>query len=404
MGKFLYQARTADGGKIKGVVEADNQKEALVKLGKSGYTIINIRKEGLNNRWQLLEQLTGGVKSDEMLVFYVQLYDMISAGINLLTALESIGKEAASKNLQSAIQDVAERVKKGSSFADALEKHGNIFSALFISMVRSGESSGKLETALENYSILHEEQMDLKQKVLGALFYPAILLVMGLGLVFFLVIFIIPKFVEIFSEAGVPLPVPTKLLYLAGAGILHYWYLIIIIVAAMVLWFRRYLKTKKGTLWFDTLMLRLPILGPLNYKVALSRFSSTLGILLRSGVPILQSMEFTRAVVQNSIISGAIAEAAAAVEKGEALTDALRKTGRFPANMLQLTAAGEETGNLDGMLEKARIFYNKAATASIKRLTIVIEPLFLIVMGLMVGFIMASILFPLFKMVNLMKI
>jgi type IV pilus assembly protein PilC len=403
MGNFTYQARTAAGEKAAGTLEASDRKDAAAKLRKMGYTPVDIAEESQSTRGKISSALFGRIKADEMMIFYVQLHDMMSAGINLLASLESIVEQAQNKKLKDAVQDIAGRIKKGSSFSEALEQHKDIFPSLFISMMKSGESSGKLDVVLGSYATLYEEQLDLQQKVMGALFYPMILLLMGAAVILFLVTFIIPKFVTIFSDAGIALPLPTRILYVTGTAIIHYWYLMIAGGVLAFLGIRRYIRTGPGKLQLDTIKLKLPVIGPLNRNVALSRFSTTMGMLLRSGVPIIKALELTREVMQNVIMAEAITAVAGAVEKGESLSGTLKATGKFPANLIQMAAVGEGTGNLDGMLEKAGGFYDKAIASAIKKLTIVIEPLFLIVMGLAVGFIMASILLPLFKMINAVK-
>lgn len=403
MGNFTYRARTAAGEKVTGIIEAADLKDAAAKVRRAGYTPVQIEAEKLRAENRLLKAFIGSVKPDELLIFYIQLHDMINAGINILVSIESIAEQVRNKTLKDALQDIAGRIRRGSSFSDALEEHRDVFPDLFISMMRSGEASGKLDVVLGSYAVLYEEQLELRQKVIGALFYPLILLVMGTGVILFLVTFIIPRFVTIFADAGVPLPLPTKILDLLGKFMTRYWYLII--VGAALAWFgiRRYIRTKPGRLQLDTVKLSLPVIGPLNHNVALSRFSITLGMLLRSGVPILKSLELTRAVMQNVIMEEVITGLAAGVEKGESLSAAMQGDKRMPGTIIQMIAVGEETGNLDGMLEKAGAFYEKAIEGTIKKLTLVIEPLFLVIMGGAVGFIMASILLPLFRMINIAK-
>lgn len=398
--KFAYKAITSKGGNVKGVIEAETRRAAIISLGEIGYTVINIREETPEARGNIFSQLFNKVTPEELLVFHIQLYNMTNAGIGLLASLDTIQRETRNRKLKSAVQDMIDLVMKGKDFADAIGEHKDIFPDLFISMVRSGESGGTLAVVLGNYADLYEDQLELKQKVTGVLFYPMILTLVGAAIIAFLITFVIPKFSAIFADAGIQLPLPTKLLHLAGTITLRYWHLILITVVLAFLGFRKYAHTKKGKLRLDALMLKLPIVGALNRDVALSRFSGILAMLLKSGVPILQALDLTRGVVQNGIIAGAIGKAAADMEKGESLTAALKKTGEFPDNMMQMIAIGEGTGNMDNMLDKARVFYDKVVSHSLKKLTVVVEPLLLLVMGSAVGLIMASILLPLFKMID----
>jgi type IV pilus assembly protein PilC len=403
MKKFAYHAVTVKGKPMKGVVDAESLNAAIAILDQAGYKIIDLKEKADKAQCGVFGFFPSRVSSGELLIFYFQLHDMVSAGFDLLKSLDTIQEATKNKKLKIAIQDLIERIMKGSSFSDALENHKDIFSELFTNMVRSGESSGKLSDVLGDYAVLFEGQIDLKQKVTGALVYPVMLFFVGSLVIFFLLTFAVPRFVKIFSDANVSLPLPTKLLYLVGLGMQRYWYLMIAVVALIVFGLRRYNRTKKGKLRIDAFIIKLPIIGMLHNNVTLLLFAKTLGMLFKSGVPILRSIELTRAVVQNSIISSAVEQAALDLEKGKTLAATLKDTGKFPANMIQMIAVGEQTGNLSGMLEKSSVFYDKAVASSIRKLTIAIEPLLLIIMGFAVALIMASILLPLFKMIDIIK-
>ncbi|MFA6280906.1 MAG: type II secretion system F family protein [Candidatus Omnitrophota bacterium] len=404
MKKFAYHAVTVKGETVKGILLAENLNDAIANLDASGYKIIDLKEKKERARSGISGLFSNRLKSSELLVFYFQLHDMVSAGFDLLKSLDTIQEATKNKKLKAAIHDVIERIMKGSSFSDALTYQKDIFSELFISMVRSGESSGKLSDVLGDYAVLFEGQIDLKQKVTGALIYPVMLFVVGTIVIFFLLTFAVPRFVNIFSTADVPLPLPTKLLSFVGSGLSRYWHVVAIIVVSLFLVLRRSLRTKKGKLWFDAFMLKLPVIGQLKYNVTLLLFSRTLGMLLKSGVPILHSIELTRSVVKESNISDAISQTISGLEKGKSLANMLKDTGKFPVNMVQMVAVGEQTGNLPGMLDKSSVFYDKAVAYSVRKLTIAIEPVLLVVMGLAVAFIMSSILLPLFKMIDIIKV
>lgn len=402
MSDFKYVAMTADGKSIKGAIEASDVKDAANKIRQLGYMPVEI-KEGMGlARYNVFGAFLGRVRSDDLMMLYVQLHDMMDAGINLLTSIESISEQTRNKRLKSVLRSVIEDIRKGKSFSYCLEQHPAVFPDLLVNMIKSGESSGKMNAVLGSYITLYEEQLELKEKVLTALFYPLILLLVGAAIALFLVTFTIPKFVVIFSDAGITMPFLTKALFIVGTGITRYWYLMIIGIILVILGIRSYARTVSGRRNLDAFKLALPLMGTLNRNVMLSRFSVTMAMLIRSGVPMMRSLELNRAVMQNVIMEDAITAVASGVEKGESLAVMMmRSGGRFPANMIQLVMVGEETGNLDGMLEKAGAFYNKAVTNMVKRLTVVIEPVFLIIMGATVGMIMASILMPLFKMIDI---
>jgi len=397
---FTYQAVTAQGEKVKGTIEAVDRKDAGVKLNEKGLQPVAIQESVLPHS-RLFSPLFGKVRSDELLIFYSQLYDMVSAGINFLKSLEMISEQTRNRKLKNAIDDIIALLRKGTSISDAFDQHKDIFPPLFVSMIKSGEASGELETVLRNYNVLYDEQLEIQRKIAGALFYPVILFCLGMTVILFLVVFIVPKFVEIFSTAGITLPVITQVLHVFGTAMIHYWYLIlaVIVLGNWGIW--RYIKTGPGRYHADSLKLVIPVFGPLNRNIAFSRFLTTMGLLLRSGVSIIKALELASDVMQNVVLQSSMAEFPERMRRGETLSAMLRTDKKIPASLIQMVAIGEETGNLSGMLEKAGVFYAKAVENTVKKMTVLIEPFFLIVMGVAVAFIMASILTPLFRMINL---
>lgn len=403
MGNFTYKAITAAGEKVQGDIDAIDQNDAAAMLNKSGYTVITIAEARRFAFARMSGAVSDRVRPDDLLIFYSQMYDMINAGITFMVSLESIAEQTRNKKLKNAIQAIDESIKKGVSISESFERHTDIFPELFINMLKSGEASGRLDVVLGSYIALYESQLDLRQKVGGALFYPLILLGMGGAIVVFLVTFIIPKFVGIFTNAGVPLPFLTRMLYGAGTAMAHWWYLILIGGAAVYLGIRRYLKTGPGRVRLDACKLSLPVIGELNRNLALTRFLTTLGLLLKSGVPIIKALRLAGPVMRNVVMEASISALPERMEKGETLSSLLKSDRRIPPNITQMIATGEETGNLVGMLEKTGAFYDKAIQRTIKKLTVVIEPLFLVMIGSVIGVIMASILIPLFKMIDIAR-
>jgi len=328
---------------------------------------------------------------------------MVDAGIPLVGALDILGEQIENKTFADIIIQIRNEVESGSSLSESLAKHKVVFSQLFINMVKAGEASGNLEGVLMRYALFFERQEDMKQKVKGALFYPLILLSFGSFVMLFIVTFVIPKFAALYLRAGVRLPTPTLIVYHLGTFIKHYWYLLI--AAAIFAFFiiRQFAKTLKGIIFFDTLKLRMPIVGPLYKKVAVSRFSRTLSTLIGSGVPILQSLDITKDVLDNEVLSRVVVNARGYVEKGEKLSEPLRVSGEFPLDVVQMISVGEESGSLDVMLSKIADFYDMTIDYIIKKLTTIIEPVFLLIMGGMVGLIMASMLLPIFDMVKTLR-
>jgi type IV pilus assembly protein PilC len=340
------------------------------------------------------------IKAQDIIMFSVQLANMIDAGLTLINSLQIIADQIENKKLKEVVEEVKRAVEGGSSFSEALAKHPKVFSGLYVDMVKAGETSGRLNTVLNRLAVYVEQQEDLRQQVKNALFYPMILVVVGLAVVVMIVSFVLPKFVEIFRKADVPLPLPTQILHSFGMGLIHFWYVYLLVGWLAVMAVNMYARTSKGGFQVDRLKLRLPVTGPLVRKLIISRFSRTLATLVDSGVPILQSLDVVRGVVANKIIGDVILKARNSVEQGERIEKELRKSGEFPPDMVQMIAVGEETGKLGPMLTKIAGFYDSAVGYSLKKLIALIEPAFIIVLGMLVGLIMASMLLPMFDMIK----
>jgi type IV pilus assembly protein PilC len=270
-------------------------------------------------------------------------------------------------------------------------------------MVRAGEVSGKLATVLSRFAEFIEHQAELRQKIKGALFYPTVLLGAGIAVTLYIVTFVIPQFAEIFLKAGVRLPLLTLVLYRIGIAIKHYWYVLVILLILAWIGFTFYAKTEKGGFLLDRLKLKLPIFGPLYRRAIISRFSRTLGTLLESGIPILEALDISQEVIENKVMARVIENAYHVVEKGQSLSEPLRASIDFPADAVQMIVAGEETGNVDVMLHKISDLYDMYLNYSLRRVTTILEPILLAIMGCVVGFIMASMLLPIFDMVKILR-
>ena len=298
---------------------------------------------------------------------------------------------------------VLKSLEAGNNFSQSLARYPNIFSNLLVNMVKVGEASGRLEAVLKRFVEFSEHQIDLRQKIKGALFYPAILLTAGIMVFLFTVTFIIPKFVEIFMKSGIMLPMPTLVLYKIGSCVKHFWYVGVFLIIAVYSGWKYYISTENGRFNFDRLKLNLPIFGALYRKVAISDFAKTLATLISSGVPILQSVDITREVIGNEVVKRVILSVRSSVEKGGMISEALRISEEFPSDAVQMILVGEETGNLDRMLNKIADFYDRSLGYTIRKLTIILEPSLLVIMGAMTGFIMASMLLPVFDMMKLLR-
>ncbi len=403
MALYSYRARDGMGKIVHGSMEASTKAELIDKLQKMGYMTTNVKEtvggRDLNSMFERFRR----IKSDDMLMFYIQLSNMINAGITILMSLSALSKQTENKALKQAIGSVSRQVESGSSLSQAFSTQPRIFTKLFINMIKAGEASGNLDNVLMRYATFFENQEDLKQKIKGALFYPIILLCAGIAVTLFIVTFIIPQFADVYIKANIKLPIPTLIVYNAGKFIKHYWYILLVSIAAIFIAVRYYISTEKGRFLYDRLKLDLPIIGPLYRKVVMTRFSRTMATLLGSGVPVLQSLDITREIVDNMVLAGTITNIRGYVEKGERMSEPMRISEEFPPDIVQMVSVGEETGNMDGMLNKTADYYDMSVNYAVKKLTTVIEPLFLVILGTMVGFIMASMLMPIFDMVKTLK-
>ena len=402
MPTYNYKARDASGNAVKGSMEAASKNEVVDKLHKTGYMATHVAQSISGIHLERFFENLKPVSTDEMILFNIQLSNMIEAGITILSSLDTLSDQIQNKRLREAVGGVRRSIEAGDNFSSSLKNYPGIFSGLFINMVKAGEASGKLDIVLAKYAEYYERQADLKEKIRGALFYPVILLIAGLIVTFFIVTFVIPQFAEIFMQSGIRLPMATLILYKTGLAIKQYWYVGVIAVAVLCLAFKSYSNTASGRLKIDRLKLTLPIIGPLYRKVSIARFARTLGTLLASGVSILESLDIVRDVVGNECLANTISQVRTTVERGEHIADHLKISKEFPPDTVQMIAIGEESGSLDKMLNKISEFYDMSLGYTIKRLTALIEPIFLVIMGSLIGFIMASMLLPIFDMIKIL--
>ena len=403
MPTYIYKARDATGKLVKGSMDATNRDELTEKLNRMGYMTTRVTEAISGIKIESAFEKFKRISTEDMIIFNVQLANMINSGIPILVCLDTLDKQIENKRLRETVGEIKRNLEAGDSFSQALTRHPRVFSKLFMNMVKVGEASGKLDTVLTRFAEYTERQADLNQKIKGALFYPIILLFAGIAVTLFIVTTIIPQFAEIFMKAGIRLPMPTMILYKVGTWLKHYWYVVGLVIIMACVAVRFYVRTRKGRLVFDRLTLKIPIVGSLLRKVCIARFSRTLATLVSSGVSILQSLDITREVIGNEVLGRVIGNVRGSVEKGEKIAEVLKVSEEFPADTVQMISVGEETGNLDGMLNKIADFYNMSIGYSIKKLTTVLEPLFLVIMGGMVGFIMASMLLPIFDMMKVLR-
>lgn len=403
MSNYRYKARDQAGKSVGGTMDAPSEQELAERLRKMGYVVTGVVSTAGTIS---LEELFGGfinISPEDTIFFNIQLSNMLDAGLPLLTCLRSISLQAENRRMRKLIEDVALKVETGLSLSEAMQSHPGVFPRLTVSMIKAGEASGNLPLVLKRLADFGESELDLRQRISSALVYPAILTVAASAAVIFIVTSVIPKFAEIFTRLNVPLPLITRVLNTVGVTIRDYWHLIALAVVALFLGARLYINTRPGRLQFDQFKLSVPAIGPLMRKAAISRFARTLATLFSSGVPILESLEILEGSIGNEVLARVMMTVREAVRGGSKISDPLKVSGEFPPDTIQMIAAGEETGNLDIMLNKVADLYDSAVAYNIRKLTALLEPAFLLVMGSVVAVIMASTLIPMFDLIKILR-
>lgn len=401
MPTYLYKAREDNGNLVRGSMEAPNPDALAKQLHTMGYvpTYIQEAQEPAPSSG-LFTRRYRKVKTLEMVFFSIQLANMLEAGVPILTSLKTLNRQIKNQSFQKVVHDIIELISSGTSLSEAMAKFPRVFPALFINMVKSGEVSGTLSPTLNRYAVYIEHEEDIRQKIKNAIFYPSILLFVSIAVIIIIISFVIPKFMEIFTKANVALPLPTLILHYVGVGIRKYWFLFVLSIAFIVGAVKTYSQTKRGKAQVDAFKLKVPVVGNLIYKTVIARFCRTLATLLKSGVSMLYALSITRDTIGNMVMAQVVNDARKSVEQGSSVTEPLVKSGKFPPDVTQMIAVGEQTGRLNDMLDKIADFYDKSIDHSIKRLLTLVEPVLIVIMGGLAGFIMASMLLPLFDMVK----
>ncbi len=340
------------------------------------------------------------VKLGDLLAFCINLSALVSSGITLMGALNVISGQLENPYFSYVVRRIGILLSEGSTFSSALEKFPRVFSKFFINMVRVGEISGTMNDVLMTLALFLEKQDELRRKIQGALAYPMILIVAGIGVILLIVTFVMPQFVSIFEKSGVPLPLPTKMLYGLGMWIKAYWFAGIVGVGALGFIIKNIFQIPRVSRLWQRFILKTPVFGQLICRVLVARFCRTLSALLNAGVPLLQALSILQEVIENSVFADIVAQVRESAEKGEGLSGPLKKHKEFPADVVYMLSVGEESGKIGPMLSKAANFYENKVEYSIKGLLVYIEPAFICILGACVGVILASVLLPMFDMMK----
>ena len=405
MAVFEYKGINTQGKAIAGLIDADSPIAAKAKLRKEGIfpTFLTLGGDGSSSKVHEfhLSDIFERVGVQDVADMTRQLATLIGAHIPLVESLTALVDQTENLKLKKVISSIRDSVNQGSSLANALKLYPKVFSDMYCNMIRAGEASGNLDVVLQKLADFTEKQLALCNKVMGALAYPVLMALMGFGIIIALFTFVIPKITSLFSSIKAALPLPTVILMATSNFLKSYWFVLIILFFLALFLFRRFTSTYEGKYKFHKFQLKLPVYGKMIRMISIARFSETLGTLLASGVPLLAAMDIVRVIISNLVIQRVIKETAESISEGQGIAQPLRASGEFPAMVTHMIAIGEKTGNLEEMLLKVSQSYNGEVDRSISTLMSLLEPVMIAALGLVVGFVVISILLPIFKMQQL---
>jgi len=397
MAVFVYTGRTRSGQTITGEMEAATREAVAAKLRTQQIIATNVRGKP---RDITIPGFGGGVDEKEIVIFTRQFATMIDAGLPLVQCLEILASQQENKVFKKALTEIRQSVEGGLTVAAALKQHPKIFTSLYANMVEAGEAGGILDTILNRLAIYMEKAMALKKKVKSAMIYPSTIVTVAMVVVIFLLIFVIPTFKAMFEGFGAALPLPTVIILDLSRLMITYWYLLLGIPVGLVVGLRMWYKTAAGKLAVDTFMLKTPVFGMLIRKVAVAKFTRTLGTLISSGVAILDGLDITARTAGNKVVERAVLQTRASIAEGKTIAEPLKASGVFPPMVVQMIAVGEQTGALDAMLGKIADFYDEEVDTAVGNLTALLEPMLMVFLGVIIGGVVIAMYLPIFKLVT----
>ncbi len=410
---YAYKGLNEAGREVKGMLDAESPRMLRTQLKRQGVRIIEHREDASAGQAKVggkqrdskstqvqidLSKYFDTISVSDIALVTRQLATLLRSGITLIQALAAIVDQVDSEKLKRAFGKIKSEVNEGSSLADSMAKHPDIFDHLYVSMVRAGEASGALDQVLNRLADFTEGQARLQAKIQGAMLYPLIMIGVGALIMVILFIVVIPRITKIFEQVEADLPIQTKLLIFTADLLKGYYFIIFPLVALGIWLFLRWKKSPKGRPVWDAVSLRAPIFGPVVRLVAISRFSRTLATLLRSGVPVLQALHITKDVLANEVLAAVVSEAHDAIREGESIATPLKRSGEFPPIVVHMIATGEASGQLEGMLEHVADNYDFQVDQRVDKLTTLIEPIMIVGMGVAVAFIVFSVLLPILQL------
>lgn len=405
MAVFEYTGLTIKGKEAHGVIDAETPQAARQKLRKQGVFPTEVLEEDARARTgdRLVASLVRGVQLQHLTLLTRQMATLLRAALPLTEALGALIEQTEQPRLQRILAQVRERVREGQPLATSLELHPQAFSPLYVNMVRAGETGGSLDLIFARLADHLEGQLRLRNRLRAALAYPVLMTIIGLGILAFLMAYVVPQVTQIFRDLHQALPLPTTILIGVSQVLRDFWWLLVLAALGAGVALRQFTRTAEGAALVDRWLLKLPVFGKVIRMVAVARFARTLGTLLASGVPLMPALEIARAIVGNTVLARAVAEAQEAVRRGEELARPLERSGLFPPLLTHMIAVGERSGDLEGMLMKVSEAYEHEVETAIAGLTSLLEPVMILMMGAVVGFVVLSILLPIMEINQIIR-
>ncbi|HUP18653.1 MAG TPA: type II secretion system F family protein [Gemmatimonadota bacterium] len=393
---YTYKARTVGGETQSGEMTASTEADVIGLLRRRRMVVTQVKEKPKEIKFSF----GNGIKTKDLVVFTRQFATMINAGLPLVQSLDILATQQTNPKVAAKIRAILNEVEAGSTLADAMRRHREFFSEVYINMVAAGEAGGILDTILLRLAEYLEASESLKRKVRGAMFYPVTVMAFAAIAIAILLIFVIPTFAGFFESAGVALPLPTRIVMVLSDFLVGYWWAVGAAIGLAIYLLRTYRATPQGRLNTDRLLLRMPVLGVVLRKAAIARFSRTLGTLVQSGVPILEGLEITARTAGNRVVEDAVMESRVSIAGGETIAEPLKKSGVFPPMVTQMINVGEQTGGLDEMLDKIADFYDDEVEAAVAALTSIIEPVMIVFLGVVVGGMVVAMYLPIFDIIQ----
>ena len=396
MPRYTYLAKLNPQNSIQGEIEAETEQEAVNKLTAMGYFPISVSPKLISLERQGILSLRKVPRKD-ILLFTRQLSSLIDSGINITNSLNMIAKQSNNKSLQSILNDINAKIKDGKSLSQSLESYPKLFSPLYSATIRTGEAGGNLNETLKRLSAFLEKGEEFRDSIRQALTYPFFILIISILTIFVLLMFVVPRLITMFEDMGQVLPLPTRILISSSGFLRMHGWILIAVIFALIFFLRRFYVSPQGKMLFDWLRLKLIIFGPILLKTEISRLMRTLSLLLSSGIPITSSLEVSSSVVENQILNSEVQKFKERISSGDSFSDSLKSSAFFPEFVTNIVAVGEETGRLDQALLRIADDYEKEVERTLSAITRMLEPIIILVMGLIVGFIVLSMLLPIFQ-------